>query len=81
MKVISALSGILLQTEGLASGVVADKRLMFASDKIYTVMIVILIIWTGILLALFFTGRKVMKLEKEVEQLRAGQKQGTPRKS
>lgn len=62
MTKTAALSGLLLQTKGI----------MFASDKIFTVMIVILIIWAGILLMLFLTGRRVKKLEKEVAALNQG---------
>lgn len=41
-----------------------QDKFLFRSDKIYTVMTVLLIIWIGILIQLFILNRKVNKLEK-----------------
>jgi len=39
---------------------------LFASDKIYTVLTVVLIIWAGIIGLLIFTNLRINKLEKEI---------------
>ncbi len=48
----------LLQTEN-------TEKFLFASDKIYTVLSVVLIIWIGILVKLFLLEKKVKELENK----------------
>lgn len=42
-----------------------SEKFLFASDKIYTVLSVILIIWIGILIKLFLLEKKVKELENK----------------
>lgn len=49
---------ILLQTQN-------SEKFLFASDKIYTVLSVVLIIWVGILVKLFLLEKKVKELENK----------------
>ena len=44
-----------------------EQHLLFKSEKINTVFIVLLIIWIGIVLHLLYLNRKVSKLEKELQ--------------
>jgi CcmD family protein len=46
-----------------------SQKWLFQSEKIYTVLAVVLIIWLGIILYLLFLQRNVTRLEKEVAQL------------
>jgi|YNPMSStandDraft_2_1061718.scaffolds.fasta_scaffold00884_8 hypothetical protein len=46
-----------------------SEKFLFVSDKIYTVLTVVLIIWIGILIKLFLLEKKVKELEdKEKNQ-------------
>jgi CcmD family protein len=45
------------------------QKWLFQSEKIYTVLAVVLIIWLGIIVYLLFLRRDVTRLEKEVKQL------------
>ncbi len=49
---------VLLQTQN-------TEKFLFASDKIYTVLSVVLIIWIGILVKLFLLEKKVKELENK----------------
>lgn len=42
-----------------------SEKFLFASDKIYTVLSVLLIIWIGILIKLFLLEKKVKELENK----------------
>ncbi len=46
----------LLQTQN-------TDKFLFASDKIYTVLSVVLIIWVGIVIKLFLLEKKIKELE------------------
>ncbi len=41
------------------------EKFLFVSDKIYTVLSVVLIIWLGILIKLFLLEKKVSELESK----------------
>lgn len=41
---------------------------MLAHDKLYTVLIVVLLIWFGILFFLFRTDRKLTRLERTLDE-------------
>ncbi len=45
-----------------------EAHLLFRSDKIYTVLGVMLIIWTGVLLMMIRQQRKLSKLEREIKE-------------
>lgn len=49
---------IILQTQNA-------EKFLFVSEKIYTVLTVILIIWIGILVKLFLLEKKVKELEEQ----------------
>ena len=57
---MKALLTILLQAP-------TESHLLFRSDKIYTVLGVMLIIWTGVLLMMIRQQRKLSKLEREIK--------------
>ncbi|MCB9231920.1 MAG: hypothetical protein H6581_09670 [Bacteroidia bacterium] len=46
-----------------------ENELLFRSDKIYTVLVVVSLIFSGLIVYLFLTDRKVGKLEKQVEDM------------
>lgn len=56
-------SSILLQTTE------HTPKILFADDKVYTVMTVLLVIFGLIVGYLFFTNRKVKKLEEKLSEL------------
>lgn len=43
---------------------------LFKSEKINTVIVVIMVIWLGIVVYLLWTGKKVAKLEKEMQEMK-----------
>ena len=47
----------------------AEQKWLFQSEKIYTVLTVVLLIWAGILGYLVFSLRRLGKLERELEKL------------
>ncbi len=47
----------------------ASQKWLFQSEKIYTVLAVVLIIWLGIIVYLLFLRRDVTRLEKELGNL------------
>lgn len=48
----------------------ANDGLLFKSEKINTVIIVVMVVWVGIAVYLILSGRKLSKLEKEVAQMK-----------
>lgn len=58
---LNILNIILLDTE--------PGKLLYKSDKIYTVMTVVLIIWIGIIAYLILLNMKVTKMEKKLKDL------------
>jgi len=42
-----------------------SEKFLFVSDKIYTVLSVVLIIWLGILVKLFLLEKKLNEIEKK----------------
>lgn len=42
-----------------------EEKFLFASDKIYTVLVVVLIIWAGITWKLFSLDKKVKEIEEK----------------
>ncbi|MCS7074742.1 MAG: CcmD family protein, partial [Bacteroidia bacterium] len=46
-----------------------QAKFLFANEKIYTVFTVVLIIWVGILFALWRIEKKLTKLEQEIKIL------------
>lgn len=55
----SVLYSLLLQAQ--------ESHLLFQSDKVWAVLIVMLIIWGGVLLLLFRLDRRLSQLEKEIQ--------------
>ncbi len=51
----------------------ALEQFMLGQGKIYTVLIVVLIIWAGIALFLFRTDRKLNRLERTLDERIAGE--------
>lgn len=47
----------------------ASQKWLFQSEKIYTVLAVVLIIWLGIIVYLLFLQRDVARVEKELSNL------------
>ncbi len=60
------------QTEGSSSVDMADT--MRSEGKIYVVVLVIAVLFTGILIYLISTDRKVSKLEKEMSAIDSANK-------
>jgi CcmD family protein len=56
------LMSLLLQAD-------ASQKWLFQSEKIYTVLAVVLVIWLGIIVYLLFLRRDVTRLEKELGNL------------
>jgi|GEM_PF-7007737 len=48
----------------------ANDGLLFRSEKINTVIIVVMVVWVGIAAYLILSGRKLSKLEKEVARMK-----------
>ena len=46
-----------------------ENEFLFRSEKIYTVLTVVMIIFVGLIAFLIFTERKVAKLEKKVNEI------------
>ncbi len=46
----------------------AQRGWLFANEKIYTILVVILIIWAGVVILLMLTNRRISRLEKMVDQ-------------
>ncbi len=44
------------------------ETVFLAEDKLYVVLVVVLIIWFGIVLFLYRTDRKIARLERSLEQ-------------
>ena len=44
----------------------ADERFLFRSEKIFTVLAVLLIIWMGVVFYLVFLNKKISRLEKQI---------------
>lgn len=55
-----------------------SQKWLFQSEKINTVLAVILVIWVGIVVYLFLMHRKVSKVEQEIQRLKAGQPASRP---
>lgn len=45
----------------------ANDSLLFRSDKIYTVLSVVLILWVGLVAYLLKTNRRISRLEKQLK--------------
>ena len=60
----------------LQADMAAETRLLFKDEKIFTVIVVILVVWAGISAYLVLMGRKVKKLEREVAELSQKQNLG-----
>ena len=45
----------------------ADQRLLFANDKVYAVLFVMLIIWGGMVALLMHLNRKISRLEARMK--------------
>lgn len=46
-----------------------ENEFLFRSDRIFTVLTVVLIIFAGLIVFMIFTERKVAKLEKRVDEI------------
>lgn len=68
---MNSFTNMLLQAD-----VASETRLLFQDEKIYTVIVVILVVWAGISAYLILMGQKVKKLEREVAELSQKQNQG-----
>ena len=44
------------------------EQAMLAQDKLYVVLAIVLIIWIGILFLLYRTDRKILNLERSIEE-------------
>jgi CcmD family protein len=55
-----------------------SDQFLFRSDKIYTVLTVILIIWCGIVFHFFWLNRKVKKIEHRIEEQIRAKAEKTP---
>lgn len=62
---MNSILHLLLQANEAAT----EARLLFKDEKINTVIAVILLVWLGIGAYLILTGRKLRKLEKEVQEM------------
>ena len=47
-----------------------QAKFLFANEKIYTVLSVLLLIWSGILIALWRIEKRLSKVEKTIEQIK-----------
>lgn len=47
-----------------------QNKILFQSEKIYTVLIVILLIWIGIIIQLLLIERKLKKIEQKYQEKR-----------
>jgi hypothetical protein len=54
----------------LAQAPSLEDKILFQSDKIYTVLTVILLIWVGIIIQLFFIEKKIKRLEQEIKNIK-----------
>jgi len=45
----------------------AFEQVMLSNDKIYVVLVVVLIIWFGVMLFIYRTDRKLVSLERSME--------------
>lgn len=50
-----------------------SNSLLLRSDKVYSILAVLLVIFVAILAYLFFTNRKLTRLEKQFEEIKAKQ--------
>ena len=55
---------ILLQTPD------PESHILFMSDRIYTVLGVVLILWLGVLWQLFRMGKRLSRVERDQEKLK-----------
>jgi hypothetical protein len=75
MKTALLIPGLmLLQAQSPTSAPAQPQDFMLASDKIFTVLIVVLLIWGGIITFLVLTGVKLKKMERELQSVQNGQK-------
>ena len=56
------------QQEIPVQGPVGSERFMLAQDKLFVVLAVVLIIWMGIVYFIFRTDRKILDLERSIEE-------------
>jgi hypothetical protein len=47
-----------------------EDKILFQSDKIYTVLAVVLLIWLGIIVQLFLIEKKIKRLEQEIKNMK-----------
>ena len=47
-----------------------ETRWLFKSEKVNTILVVMLVIWVGIVVYLLWTGQKISKLEARMEELK-----------
>jgi hypothetical protein len=47
-----------------------EDKILFQSDKIYTVLAVILLIWVGIIVQLLLIEKKIKRLEQEIKNMK-----------
>ena len=64
----SAYDSIWTNPNGPAQAANSLDSFMLAHDKLYTVLIVVLLIWFGILFFLFRTDRKLARLERTLDE-------------
>ena len=62
----TAYDSIWAQGQTQATG--ALETVFLSSDKIYVVLVVVLLIWCGILILLYRTDRKIDRLERSLDQ-------------
>ena len=60
---------ILLQVDPASLGATGNEDFLFQNQKIYTVLVVTLLIFSGLVTYLFFSQRKISKLEQRLESL------------
>jgi len=67
---------ILLQVDPASLGATANEDFLFQNQKIYTVLVVTLLIFSGLVTYLFFSQRKISKLEQRLEILEMSSNDG-----
>lgn len=58
---------------------VARQEFLFYNDKFNTVLVVLLVILVAIFAWLFFTGRKLGKMERQIAELESRNQQSPPK--
>ncbi|WHZ07577.1 MAG: hypothetical protein OJF59_001330 [Cytophagales bacterium] len=67
-KIVSLLCGVMLLSPALLAQDVQMADTLRSEGKIYVLVAIIVVILVGLITFLFFTDRKISRLEKQINQ-------------